>query len=86
MGIGRPKGSRNKGPDKLVTAREACSIVGLEPFVELAKLAQTAEDQNLRVRCLKELASFLAPKLQSIAHSGEMQEPVQVILNMGKGQ
>jgi hypothetical protein len=83
MAMGRPVGSKNKGPSKLLLAREACLKVGLQPFIELAKMAQSSEDENLRLRALRELASYLGPKLQAINHSGDMEAPVFINLNLG---
>jgi hypothetical protein len=81
----RPLDSKNKAPSKLMMAREACLSVNLDPFVELARMAQLSDDENLRLRALKELAGFLQPKLQSIQHSGGTGEPLVINLNMGAG-
>jgi hypothetical protein len=86
MGIGRPKGSKGKASQHLMLARQACLEGGFEPFMHLVELAQQKEDLNLAFRATRELANYIQPKLQSIAHTGDMQESVQVILNSGDGR
>ena len=80
--MARPIGSINKAPSQLMMAREACLQLNFEPFVKLVELAMQSDDENLSLRATRELAGYLAPKLQAIQISGLPEEPVILNLNM----
>lgn len=60
---GDPKtGGRKAGtPNKRTSVLELCQSIGLDPFLEMAKIAQMAHHDR-RFDALKELCQYIEPK------------------------
>lgn len=58
---GRKPGSKNKR----LSVLEVCQSIGLDPFLELAKLASNPEEPR-RMDALKELCQYIEPKKKAI--------------------
>ncbi len=54
---GRKPGSKNKR----ISVLEICQVIGLDPFVEMAKIAQDIR-HKYRYDALKELCQYIEPK------------------------
>lgn len=67
-GAGRKKGTPNKATEAL---EEICARRGLIPFEALIDLYQSAEKDEIKFNCLKELSGFLYAKRKAIEISGE---------------
>lgn len=73
-GPGRPKGSRNKATQAV---RDA--IADRDPIGKLFELADTTEDEKVRLMCLRAVLPYAYPKLSSVdvSMSGEL-KPVTI--------
>ena len=61
---GRPPGGRNK---RTLALEEKIAAAGVDPIIALCAISQDeAHPIEVRVACLKELASFLHPKKKSV--------------------
>lgn len=59
----RPEGAGRKAgvPNKRTSVLEICLGLGLDPFLEMAKIAQ-GDDEALRFAAVKELCQYIEPK------------------------
>lgn len=80
MAIGQKTGGRKKGtPNKKTQDVQAkLDAIGCDPITSLALLAQTSEDEGIKVQCLKEIAQYVLPKRRAIEHSGTDGGPLVV--------
>jgi len=62
--------------DRIIDALERRN---LDPFDELARLAQYAESEKIRVQCLKELAEYLVSKKRQIEVEDDIKEAISVL-------
>jgi hypothetical protein len=76
---GRQKtGGRVKGVGKRESVAEICQRLGCDPFEGMVKLAQDIKaPKPLRARMFAELASYLAPKLRAVEHTGPGGEAIK---------
>lgn len=74
---GHPRyGGRGPGtPNKRRSIYEVCDALGLDPFAELAKIAQSSAEEGARLAALRELCQYLEPKKKALEHSGELNNP-----------
>jgi hypothetical protein len=87
---GRPKGAKNKITYEVA---QICADNGCNPFEVLAQISagtlEVTDEQRkyfgirLRMEASAELAQYLAPKLKSIEHKGDVTNPINMILNLG---
>jgi hypothetical protein len=77
---GRPKGIKNKAKFEVA---EILKRVDCNPFELLAELAKTARSEKVRCEAASELAQYIAPKLKSIEHTGDVDAPVLFNINLG---
>jgi len=83
VGAGRPKGSKNK---KSLEIQEKLQELNCDPIEGLVRIAMLSEEDaqnsdapkdrvphmNIAKDCYKELAGYVAYKLKSVEHSGEI--------------
>lgn len=63
-------GGRKAGtPNRATSVWERCESLGLDPFLEMAKIANTPDSPD-RFLALKELAQYLEPKKKAVEVSG----------------
>lgn len=71
------KGGRKLGtPNKRTSVLEKCEAAGLDPFIEMAKIAGDVADLN-RFQALRELAQYIEPKKKAVEVSGSLDMRVQ---------
>ena len=55
------------------------------PLLKMVELAHLTEDETIKFGCYKELAQYYAPKLRSMEVTGEVQNPLNFVINIKKG-
>ncbi len=53
------------------------------PFIVLADLMMTSEDDGIRCRAAEALAPYLAPKLKQVEYKNDSENPFTFTLNIG---
>lgn len=80
---GRKKGSLNKVTTDLFAKLES---IGLDPFTELAKIAQADDNPDLRFQALKELCQYLFPKRKAMEVTNkidpQVMEEAEALMNL----
>lgn len=83
--MGRVKGSPKTGgrkpgtPNKRISVWEICQSISLNPFEELAKIANAPENER-RFDALKELCQYIEPKRKAIEHSTDEEKGFRIIV------
>lgn len=77
MAKGYKTGGRKAGtPNKRRSILDVCESIGLDPFLEMAKIAQQP-DEPRRMDALKELCQYIEPKKKAVEHSGGLDVRLQ---------
>lgn len=66
----RPAGVPNKPKRRLLQLLQE-KYPGYHPVLEMAKIANTTDDQQLAANMHKEVAKYVEPALKAIEHTGE---------------
>lgn len=73
--LGIKTGGRKAGtPNKRRGILEVCQGIGLDPFIEMAKMAQSCPDDTLRFAALKELCQYIEPKKRAMDITSDGEE------------
>lgn len=65
---GRAKGTLNKSSEEI---QSRLKDLDCDPIEGLAKLAVSTENEDIKFKCYKELAQYVAPKLRAIELKAE---------------
>ena len=79
---GRKKGTKNKITQSVRDKLDALNCDPIEALFNLGKDALADDDKELAFKCYKELASYYAPKLKSVEHSGDSDNPISVVASV----
>lgn len=80
-GAGRKPGQPNAATKELALK---CQEYGLDVFEAMMNLAKNAEDVNVRMRMLSELAQYLYPKRKAIEVSQQNVNPLEGLTDQEK--
>lgn len=70
---GRQKGTKNK---LNLGVQEKLEQLGVDCVSEIIRIAQTTEDEQLRLTAYKELLKYVYPQRKAVEMSGEVDMPV----------
>ena len=76
-GAGRPKGQRNVRTAEQAAAIEASGLTPLDYLMSVVRDIAAAKDE--RIDAAKAAAPYVHPKLSSIEHRGDSDNPLEVI-------
>ena len=79
---GRKKGTVNKSTQSVLDKLQALGCDPIEALFHLGKDALEDDDKELAFKCYKELASYYAPKLKSVEHSTDPDNPISVVASV----
>lgn len=72
---GRRKGSLNK---LSMAAMDRIAELGVDPFLELRKIARKTQDEAIRVRVYSIMCEYIYPKRRAVEHTGSIEHTGQV--------
>lgn len=80
---GRVKGTLNKSS---VEIQARLKELGCNPIEGLAKLAVSTENEDIKFKCYKELAQYVAPKLRAIELKTENSNNIGIAERMKRAE
>lgn len=81
---GKPLGTKHKFSKlKALSVAETLDAAECNPFQILAELAMNGRSEKVRCEAASELCQYIEPKLKSIEHKGDKENPLKVYLNFG---